>query len=49
MMLDAAKGNVQKEILTRELETMGIRLNKDRPDIYFKVGKHFKCPSNHFR
>ncbi|KAH3745883.1 DNA mismatch repair protein Mlh1 [Pelomyxa schiedti] len=37
MMLDASKGNVQKQILTRELETMGIRLNKPRPNIYFKV------------
>eukprot|EP01105_Mastigella_eilhardi_P005829 TRINITY_DN17532_c0_g1_i1.p1 TRINITY_DN17532_c0_g1~~TRINITY_DN17532_c0_g1_i1.p1 ORF type:complete len:381 (+),score=117.04 TRINITY_DN17532_c0_g1_i1:31-1143(+) len=37
MMLDAAKGVVQREVLTRELETMGIRLNKLKPEIYFKV------------
>ena len=36
MMLDAQNGEVQKRLLTRELENLGIRLNKQRPDIYFK-------------
>lgn len=36
MMLDATKKDVQKELLEYELETVGIRLNKRRPHIYFK-------------
>lgn len=38
MVLDAAQesNNQHRNILTRELETMGIRLNKRPPDIYFK-------------
>ncbi|CAF0949152.1 unnamed protein product [Didymodactylos carnosus] len=36
MMLDATKGEVQKEILEAELESVGFRLNKKKPDIYFK-------------
>eukprot|EP00004_Rigifila_ramosa_P022706 TRINITY_DN6249_c0_g1_i1.p1 TRINITY_DN6249_c0_g1~~TRINITY_DN6249_c0_g1_i1.p1 ORF type:complete len:369 (-),score=105.00 TRINITY_DN6249_c0_g1_i1:19-1080(-) len=36
MMLDAAKGERQKELLTKELEDVGIRLNKSPPNIYFK-------------
>ena len=38
MVLDAAQesNNQHRNILTRELETMGIRLNKQPPDIYFK-------------
>jgi len=39
MMLDATKGDVQKELLTLELENVGIRLNKRKPDIYFKIKK----------
>jgi len=39
MMLDATKGDVQKQLLTAELESVGIRLNKRKPDIYFKVKK----------
>jgi len=39
MMLDALKGDVQKELLTKELEAVGIRLNKRRPNIYFKEKK----------
>ena len=31
MMLDATKGDKQKELLTAELESVGIRLNKKRP------------------
>ena len=40
MLLDASKedrGERQKEKLTAELETMGLRLNKQRPDIHLKV------------
>ena len=38
MVLDGAReeNNQHRDILTTELETMGIRLNKDPPDIYFK-------------
>lgn len=37
MMVDVTKGEVQKELLTAELESVGIRLNKMKPGIYFKV------------
>lgn len=37
MMLDATKGDVQRELLEKELESVGIRLNKKKPNIYFKV------------
>lgn len=38
MVLDGAReqNNQHRDILTRELETMGIRLNRKPPDIYFK-------------
>jgi len=38
MVLDGARedNNQHRDILTRELETMGIRLNRNPPDIYFK-------------
>lgn len=39
IMLDAAKGNVQKRLLEKELETCGIRLNARKPNIYFKIKK----------
>jgi uncharacterized protein len=39
MVLDATKPWTHKEILTRELEAMGIRLNKTPPNIYFKKKK----------
>lgn len=39
MMMDASKGEVQREKLTKELEAVGIRLNKERPNIYFKPKK----------
>ncbi|MCL4138544.1 UNVERIFIED_CONTAM: hypothetical protein GTU68_000562, partial [Idotea baltica] len=39
MMLDATKGDVQKGLLTNELESVGIRLNKKKPGIYFKQKK----------
>jgi len=37
MMLDATKGDVQKALLEKELEEVGIRLNTEAPNIYFKV------------
>lgn len=39
MMLDASKGDVQRRLLEKELESVGIRLNKKPPNIYFKVGR----------
>ena len=41
MMLDATKGDKQKDLLTMELESVGIRLNKNKPGIYFKVSEIF--------
>jgi ribosome-interacting GTPase 1 len=46
MMLDASKGEVHKKLLCAELESVGIRINKERPKIYFKPrakggGLHF--------
>jgi len=39
MMIDATKKDVQKELLTAELESVGIRLNKGPPNIYYKPKK----------
>ena len=39
MMLDATKQDVQRHLLEKELESVGIRLNKRRPNIYFKIKK----------
>jgi len=39
MILDATKKDIHKELLTRELDEVGIRLNQKKPDIYFKVKK----------
>lgn len=39
MILDATKPWSHKEILTRELEAVGMRLNRDPPNIYFKKKK----------
>lgn len=39
IMLDASKGEVQRGLLEKELETCGIRLNTKRPEIYFKIKK----------
>ncbi|RWS23607.1 developmentally-regulated GTP-binding protein 2-like protein [Leptotrombidium deliense] len=39
IMLDATKSEVQRELLEKELESVGIRLNKRRPNIYFKEKK----------
>ena len=37
IMLDATKSEVQRDLLEKELESVGIRLNKRRPNLYFKV------------
>lgn len=39
MVLDATKPNDQREILERELESVGVRLNREPPNIYYKVKK----------
>ena len=39
MVLDACKKDIHKEILTQEMESVGIRLNQKKPDIYFKEKK----------
>eukprot|EP00123_Amoebidium_parasiticum_P001625 comp12769_c0_seq1/m.7896 comp12769_c0_seq1/g.7896 ORF comp12769_c0_seq1/g.7896 comp12769_c0_seq1/m.7896 type:complete len:368 (-) comp12769_c0_seq1:44-1147(-) len=39
MMLDASKGDVQRGLLEKELEDVGIRLNKKPPNIYLKIKK----------
>ncbi|KAL1116221.1 hypothetical protein AAG570_005716, partial [Ranatra chinensis] len=39
MMLDATKQDVQRILLEKELESVGIRLNKRKPNIYFKAKK----------
>lgn len=39
MILDAQKGEEQKQKLTKELETCGIRLNQERPKIILKLAK----------
>ncbi|KAL9654394.1 hypothetical protein ABK040_010421 [Willaertia magna] len=36
MMLDASKGEIHRQLLEKELESVGIRLNKPRPNIYYK-------------
>uniref|UniRef100_A0A665WQM2 Developmentally-regulated GTP-binding protein 2 n=1 Tax=Echeneis naucrates TaxID=173247 RepID=A0A665WQM2_ECHNA len=43
MMLDATKGDVQRSLLEKELESVGIRLNRTKPNIYFKVLPFFFC------
>ena len=39
MVLDASKGEEQKAKITKELETVGIRLNQDKPQIFIKPMK----------
>jgi ribosome-interacting GTPase 1 len=43
MVLDGAResNNQHRNILERELETMGIRLNKRPPDIYYRVSEMY--------
>eukprot|EP00162_Nutomonas_longa_P009033 comp18982_c0_seq1/m.34937 comp18982_c0_seq1/g.34937 ORF comp18982_c0_seq1/g.34937 comp18982_c0_seq1/m.34937 type:complete len:368 (-) comp18982_c0_seq1:110-1213(-) len=37
MMLDAGKSERHKELLQKELEAVGIRLNQKPPDVYFRI------------
>ena len=39
MVLDVSKPHAHKKILTAELESVGIRLNRRPPSIYFKKKK----------
>lgn len=39
MMLDATKGEIQRQLLEAELEAVGIRLNRRKPAIYWKRKK----------
>uniref|UniRef100_A0A7S3D4E7 OBG-type G domain-containing protein n=1 Tax=Palpitomonas bilix TaxID=652834 RepID=A0A7S3D4E7_9EUKA len=39
MVLDASKGDIQKKLLEKELETVGLRLNQSPPQISFKKKK----------
>ena len=39
MVLDASKPHAHRAILTQELESVGIRLNRRPPSIYFKKKK----------
>ncbi|OQR74536.1 developmentally-regulated GTP-binding protein 2 isoform 1-like [Tropilaelaps mercedesae] len=39
IMLDATKAEVHRQLLEAELESVGIRLNKRKPNIYFKEKK----------
>jgi uncharacterized protein len=47
MVLDAVKPHSHRDILTRELESVGIRLNREPPQIYLKKkktgGVSFNC------
>lgn len=36
VMLDASKSEEQRHLLEIELDAVGIRLNKDKPDVVFK-------------
>lgn len=49
IMLDATKSATQKELLEAELEAVGIRLNTQRPNVYFKVREtsHAKLSLQH--
>merc|ERR1711913_95578 len=39
MVLDATKKDIHKDLLERELDSVGIRLNRKKPEIYFKQKK----------
>ncbi|EUB56054.1 Developmentally-regulated GTP-binding protein 2 [Echinococcus granulosus] len=53
MMVDATKPLIQRELLERELESVGIRLNQQKPNVYFKQKKtggmqiNSMCPLTH--
>lgn len=36
VMLDASKSEEQRRLLELELDAVGIRLNKEKPDVVFK-------------
>merc|ERR1712151_415311 len=40
MVLDATKDDAQRQMLTKELEVVGIRLNKERP----RISEHGRAP-----
>lgn len=48
MMCEADKADIQRPLLEKELETVGIRLNKRRPQITFKRSVP-SVPSSHAR
>lgn len=39
ILIQATKAGNQRQLLEKELETVGIRVNKPKPNIYFKVKK----------
>lgn len=39
VMLDATKSDVQRQLLEKEMDAVGIRINRAPPDIYFKPKK----------
>lgn len=39
VMLDATKSDVQRQLLEKEMDAVGIRINKRPPDIYYKAKK----------
>ena len=39
MILDATKKDIHRDLLEKELESVGIRLNQRKPNIYFKQKK----------
>ncbi|CAG8466139.1 3931_t:CDS:10 [Paraglomus occultum] len=41
MLLDATKSHQQRALLEKELEAVGIRLNKSKPNVYFKASIDF--------
>lgn len=51
IMMDATKSDEQRRLLEYELDAVGIRLNKQRPDVVFKrkttggVRSSFRPPS----
>jgi len=53
MQLDAANGPKQKQLLTKELEAVGLRMNQRPADIYYKPKKtggpffNSTCPTTH--
>lgn len=46
IMLDATKSITQRRLLEAELEAVGIRLNTQKPNVYFKVHNQAECGDN---